>query len=74
MVGNRICVHPDIRKVGFTGSTDTGRSIMSRYYFCVTITPTCYSNYILRVHIMISMSYYNNCYVLARLIVPGPKI
>lgn len=29
VVGNRICVHPDIRKVGFTGSTETGRSIMS---------------------------------------------
>lgn len=28
VVGNRICSHPDIRKVGFTGSTETGKSIM----------------------------------------------
>lgn len=72
MVGNRICVHPDIRKVGFTGSTDTGRSIMSRYYFyCVKITPTCNSNYILCMHFIIFMSY--NC-ICPRLIVPGPMI
>ena len=31
VVGNRICSHPDIRKVGFTGSTETGKSIMERY-------------------------------------------
>lgn len=30
VVGNRICEHPDIRKVGFTGSTPVGKSIMER--------------------------------------------
>ncbi|KAK3722291.1 hypothetical protein QZH41_009326 [Actinostola sp. cb2023] len=28
VVGNRICNHPDIRKVGFTGSTPVGKAIM----------------------------------------------
>ncbi|CAH3028244.1 unnamed protein product [Porites evermanni] len=28
VVGNSICAHPDVRKVGFTGSTETGKSIM----------------------------------------------
>jgi len=31
VVGNRICAHPDVRKLGFTGSTETGKSIMERY-------------------------------------------
>ena len=31
VVGNRICNHPDIRKVGFTGSTPVGKAIMERY-------------------------------------------
>ena len=33
VVGNSICAHPDVRKVGFTGSTETGKSIMERYKF-----------------------------------------
>ncbi|XP_031571747.1 cytosolic 10-formyltetrahydrofolate dehydrogenase-like isoform X1 [Actinia tenebrosa] len=28
VVGNRICDHPDVRKVGFTGSTPVGKAIM----------------------------------------------
>ena len=35
VVGNHICSHPDIRKLGFTGSTQTGKSIMERYVLCV---------------------------------------
>ena len=34
-MGNHICSHPDIRKLGFTGSTQTGKSIMERYVLCV---------------------------------------
>ena len=30
IVGNGICTHPDVRKLGFTGSTETGKSIMER--------------------------------------------
>ena len=32
VVGQRICDHPDIRKVGFTGSTPIGAGIMKRYF------------------------------------------
>ncbi|XP_032218794.1 cytosolic 10-formyltetrahydrofolate dehydrogenase isoform X2 [Nematostella vectensis] len=28
VVGNRICEHPDVRKLGFTGSTPVGKAIM----------------------------------------------
>eukprot|EP00112_Aurelia_sp_Birch-Aquarium-sp1_P001622 Seg1176.1 transcript_id=Seg1176.1/GoldUCD/mRNA.D3Y31 product="Cytosolic 10-formyltetrahydrofolate dehydrogenase" protein_id=Seg1176.1/GoldUCD/D3Y31 len=31
VVGQRICDHPDIRKVGFTGSTPIGAGIMKRF-------------------------------------------
>ena len=31
VVGQRICDHPDVRKVGFTGSTPVGAGIMKRY-------------------------------------------
>lgn len=31
MVGQRLSDHPDIRKLGFTGSTPIGKQIMKRY-------------------------------------------
>ena len=30
LIGNYMCEHPDIRKVGFTGSTPVGKTIMSK--------------------------------------------
>lgn len=31
LVGQHLAEHPDVRKVGFTGSTPTGKQIMKRY-------------------------------------------
>lgn len=33
VAGQRLSQHPDIRKLGFTGSTSVGKQIMSRYWF-----------------------------------------
>ena len=42
VVGNRICAHPDVRKLGFTGSTETGKSIMERYPWMCTHVLICH--------------------------------
>ena len=31
LIGNSLVEHPDVRKVGFTGSTPVGKDIMRRY-------------------------------------------
>lgn len=31
VVGQRLSDHPDVRKLGFTGSTEIGKHIMKRY-------------------------------------------
>lgn len=33
IAGQRLSEHPDIRKLGFTGSTAIGKQIMKRYWF-----------------------------------------
>lgn len=35
VAGQRLSQHPDIRKLGFTGSTSVGKQIMKRYYVAV---------------------------------------
>lgn len=41
VVGQAIADHPEVRKVGFTGSTEIGKTIMERYCmslkYCYTL-------------------------------------
>lgn len=45
MVGQRLSDHPDIRKLGFTGSTPIGKQIMKRYGIRRTHGPCCRDNH-----------------------------
>ena len=37
VVGQAFSEHPNIRKLGFTGSTPIGKTIMERYILCVCV-------------------------------------
>ena len=41
VVGQAFSEHPNIRKLGFTGSTPIGKTIMERYILCVCVCVCC---------------------------------